>query len=34
LTCRQCRGIEKFFDRKEADRDLGRYRKKGPAKTT
>jgi len=34
MACRQCRGIEQFFDRKEADRDLKGYRKKGPSKTT
>ena len=34
MTCRQCRGIEQFFDRKEANRDLKGYRKKGPSKTT
>ena len=30
----QCCGIERFFDAKEADKDLAAYRKKGPAKTT
>jgi magnesium-protoporphyrin O-methyltransferase len=34
MTCRQCRGIEQFFDQKEANGDLKGYRKKGPAKTT
>ena len=34
MTCRQCRGIETFFDEKEARGDLKRYRKKGPPKTT
>jgi len=34
VTCRQCRGIETFFDEKEARSDLRHYRKKGPAKTT
>ncbi len=34
MNCRQCEGIEKFFGRKEAERRLRRYRKKGPPKTT
>jgi magnesium-protoporphyrin O-methyltransferase len=34
MTCRQCEGIERFFDPKEAAHDLKSYRKKGPAKTT
>jgi magnesium-protoporphyrin O-methyltransferase len=34
VTCRQCRGIETFFDEKETRGDLRSYRKKGPAKTT
>ena len=34
MTCRQCRGIEQFFDEDEANSELKKYRKKGPAKTT
>lgn len=34
MACKQCRGIEEFFDRKEADKDLAAYRKKGPAAST
>ena len=34
MTCRRCKGIEKFFDEKEANRELRNYRKNGPAKTT
>jgi magnesium-protoporphyrin O-methyltransferase len=34
LACKQCQGIEEFFDQKEADKDLATYRKKGPAATT
>ena len=34
MACNQCRGIEEFFDQKEADKDLAAYRKKGPAATT
>ena len=34
LDCRQCQGIEEFFDQREAQRDLARYRKHGPHKTT
>ena len=34
MCCRQCQGIEVFFDEKEARRELKNYRKKGPAKTT
>ena len=34
MACKQCQGIEEFFDEKEADKDLAAYRKKGPAKTT
>ena len=34
MDCCQCRGIEVFFDKKTADKELKRYRKKGPAKTT
>ena len=34
MTCRQCKGIEKVFDEKEANRGLRKYRKNGPDKTT
>jgi len=34
MVCSQCQGIEKFFDRREADRKLRSYRKSGPAKST
>lgn len=34
MTCSQCRGIEEFFDEGAARRDLRRYRRKGPARTT
>ncbi len=34
MACKQCQGIEEFFDQKEAGKDLAAYRKKGPAKTT
>lgn len=34
MGCCQCQGIEKTFDKKTAVRELRRYRKKGPQKTT
>lgn len=34
MTCSQCRGIEKQFDSGFAQRDLKRYRRKGPSRTT
>lgn len=34
MTCSQCRGIELQFDDAVARRQLRRYRRKGPAKTT
>ncbi len=34
MHCCQCEGIETFFDKKVAKRDLKRYRKKGPVRTT
>ena len=34
MVCRQCRGIEEFFDEKWANSELKRYRKRGPRKTT
>ena len=34
MGCRQCRGIEDLFDERVAERDLRRYRHKGPSRTT
>lgn len=34
MNCCQCQGIEKFFSSGKARRELKRYRKKGPRKTT
>jgi magnesium-protoporphyrin O-methyltransferase len=34
MGCCQCQGIENMFDEKSARRELKRYRKKGPHKTT
>ncbi len=34
MPCRQCTGIEQFFDQREASRELRGYRRKGPARTT
>ncbi len=34
MSCSQCVGIERLFDKKVAARELKRYRKKGPSKTT
>ena len=34
MSCRQCEGIERFFDGSEAKRELRRYRRKGPTVTT
>ena len=34
MPCAQCVGIERRFDRKMARRQLRRYRKRGPSKTT
>ena len=34
MTCRQCRGIEQFFDDKVARRQLRHYRRKGPGTAT
>lgn len=34
MSCCQCQGIETFFSDKMAARELKRYRKKGPSKTT
>ena len=34
MVCRQCAGIEKFFDQREAERELRSYRRRGPARTT
>ena len=34
MNCCQCQGIETFFNKKVATKELERYRKKGPASTT
>lgn len=34
MSCSQCLGIENLFDQKSAEKDLARYLKKGPDKTT
>ena len=34
MSCCQCQGIENMFDKKAAKRQLKRYLKKGPSKTT
>ena len=34
MGCCQCQGIESMFDKKAAKRELKRYLKKGPSKTT
>ena len=34
MSCCQCQGIENMFDKKAVQRQLKRYRKKGPSKTT
>ncbi len=34
MSCPQCEGIEAFFDRREAERELRIYRKKGPSSIT
>lgn len=34
MDCSQCQGFEKTFDRKTAARDLKRYRRNGPNRTT
>jgi magnesium-protoporphyrin O-methyltransferase len=34
MPCSQCRGIERFFDDKEAAKELRNYRNKGPSRTT
>ena len=34
MGCCQCQGIENFFDEKAAKRQLNRYLKKGPSRTT
>jgi magnesium-protoporphyrin O-methyltransferase len=34
MTCGQCQGLERFFDRREAQRSLRRYQRRGPEKTT
>ncbi|MDH5655465.1 MAG: class I SAM-dependent methyltransferase [Spirochaetia bacterium] len=34
MSCRQCTGVKRLFDDKTAKKELKRYRKKGPSKTT
>ncbi len=34
MICRQCEGIDRFFNRQGANREPDSYRRKGPAKTT
>ena len=34
MSCPQCSGLERLFDKKTAARDLKNYRKKGPDKST
>ena len=34
MACPQCKGIEEVFDGREARKDLRKYRKKGPSRTT
>lgn len=34
MTCSQCRGIELLFDDRTARRDLARYRRRGPSRST
>jgi len=34
MGCCQCQGIEKMFDKKTALKELKKYKKKGPSKTT
>ena len=34
MGCCQCQGIENMFDKKAANRQIKRYLKKGPSKTT
>lgn len=34
MDCCQCQGIEGFFNRRQAERDLKTYRRKGPARGT
>ena len=34
MSCPQCEGIEAFFDRREAERELRSYREKGPSSIT
>jgi magnesium-protoporphyrin O-methyltransferase len=34
MSCCQCQGIETFFNKKTATRELKQYRRKGPRKTT
>ena len=34
MTCAHCKGIESMFDRRQAARELRRYRRRGPNKVT
>lgn len=34
MSCCQCQGVERLFDERTARKDLNRYRRKGPRKTT
>ena len=34
MTCSQCKGIEELFNQEFVDKELARYRSKGPQKTT
>lgn len=34
MTCQHCCGAESIFDQKSAEKDLNRYKRKGPNKTT
>jgi 2-polyprenyl-3-methyl-5-hydroxy-6-metoxy-1,4-benzoquinol methylase len=34
MNCRQARGMEAFFDKKTAHKEMDRLRRKGPGKTT
>ncbi|GIV58263.1 MAG: hypothetical protein KatS3mg042_1176 [Rhodothermaceae bacterium] len=34
MSCTQCRGVASFFDHRIAQRELKRYRRRGPSRTT
>jgi magnesium-protoporphyrin O-methyltransferase len=34
MACSQCQGIERFFNRRQAERQLAQYQRRGPARTT